>query len=582
MPKFRLRTTLVVPFVLQIISAVGLVGYFSYQNGQNAVQELEQQLRNELTLRIQQEIKSYVETPFLINGVNEIALLQGDVKVADVEGEYLFWSQLKIFPTTNLIYCGTEDGEFMGVGHSNTDRSVQLQVSNASTNYYFHYYNFDTIGNRAELKSRGDRPFDPRRRPWYRTALKRQAPTWSEIYIDFDAGLPVITASAPVYQPGTETPIGVCATDFLLTEELTSFLNQLSVGKTGETFIIDRAGHLVASSTSDADALMQGQGDEAQLMHGVESNHPLVQETARHLQAQFGSFREIRESQTLSFSIADLGRQFVQVAPFQDDRGIDWLIVVAIPESDFMAQINANTRNTAMLCLGALGVAIALGALTSRLVTRPILRVSRASDQLPQDDLNQPVGSSPILEIDTLANSFNRMAQQLKESFNALHQSEATNRAIIETIPDLIIRAKGDGTYLDIFGNDRSPVDAGLKQLSSGNTVRESLPSALAETRMNYIEQALKTGQLQIYEHQIVLNGQPRDEEVRIVVLGDDEVLIIVRNISVRKQAEKAIEQANQVLENKVAERTASLAKSQRTLEESNQELRKTLQTLEV
>ncbi|WP_421656041.1 hypothetical protein [Leptothermofonsia sp. ETS-13] len=38
--KFRLRTTLVLPFVLQIMTAVGLVGYLSFRNGQQAVNDL--------------------------------------------------------------------------------------------------------------------------------------------------------------------------------------------------------------------------------------------------------------------------------------------------------------------------------------------------------------------------------------------------------------------------------------------------------------------------------------------------------------------------------------------------------------
>ncbi|MEP6517461.1 hypothetical protein [Microcoleus vaginatus] len=38
--KLRLRTALVVPFVLQIVAAVGLVGYLSFHNGQKAVNDL--------------------------------------------------------------------------------------------------------------------------------------------------------------------------------------------------------------------------------------------------------------------------------------------------------------------------------------------------------------------------------------------------------------------------------------------------------------------------------------------------------------------------------------------------------------
>jgi hypothetical protein len=35
--KFRLRTKLVVPFVLQIVAAAGLVGYLSFHSSQKAI-----------------------------------------------------------------------------------------------------------------------------------------------------------------------------------------------------------------------------------------------------------------------------------------------------------------------------------------------------------------------------------------------------------------------------------------------------------------------------------------------------------------------------------------------------------------
>jgi hypothetical protein len=42
--KFSLRTVLIIPFVLQTVAAVGLVGYLSYKNGQQAVENLAKQV----------------------------------------------------------------------------------------------------------------------------------------------------------------------------------------------------------------------------------------------------------------------------------------------------------------------------------------------------------------------------------------------------------------------------------------------------------------------------------------------------------------------------------------------------------
>ena len=38
--KLRLRTALVVPFILQIVAAVGLVGYLSFRSGERAINDI--------------------------------------------------------------------------------------------------------------------------------------------------------------------------------------------------------------------------------------------------------------------------------------------------------------------------------------------------------------------------------------------------------------------------------------------------------------------------------------------------------------------------------------------------------------
>ncbi|MGB3405061.1 MAG: hypothetical protein WBA77_20425 [Microcoleaceae cyanobacterium] len=48
-----LRLLLVVPFVIQIIAAVGLTGFLSFRNGQRAVNDLANQLQNEVSQRVE-------------------------------------------------------------------------------------------------------------------------------------------------------------------------------------------------------------------------------------------------------------------------------------------------------------------------------------------------------------------------------------------------------------------------------------------------------------------------------------------------------------------------------------------------
>jgi signal transduction histidine kinase/DNA-binding NarL/FixJ family response regulator len=106
------------------------------------------------------------------------------------------------------------------------------------------------------------------------------------------------------------------------------------------------------------------------------------------------------------------------------------LSVVVVPEADFMAEIEANTRNTILLCLGALGLATMLGIYTSRWITEPILKLQQASEAIATGDRDRIVEVKGINELAGLARSFNQMATQLKASFTEL-EDRVTDRTVM-------------------------------------------------------------------------------------------------------------------------------------------------------
>ncbi|NJL47454.1 MAG: PAS domain S-box protein [Leptolyngbyaceae cyanobacterium SM2_5_2] len=270
----------------------------------------------------------------------------------------------------------------------------------------------------------------------------------------------------------------------------------------------------------------------------LESRDPLVQSAAQYLVNRFGGFKQI-EQQQLIFNLNGQ-RQFLEVVPFQDDFGLDWLIVVVVPEADFLAQVKANTRATAWLSIAAVSAAILLAILASRWITRPIMGVAQASGQMVEGNLLQRVEPTAIAEMNSMATAFNTMTARLHESFSALRQSEVQNRALIAAIPDLLIRAKHDGTYVNVLGRDRLQIHEPAAFLA-GTDVFSSLPLQITEKRMAAIHKALATGELQLYEQQIELDGETHHEEVRVVGFGPDEVLIMVRDITNRKRVEVAL-----------------------------------------
>lgn len=130
-----------------------------------------------------------------------------------------------------------------------------------------------------------------------------------------------------------------------------------------------------------------------------------------------------------------------------------------------------------------------------------------------------------------------RLETARQQAEDALRQSEATKQAIIQAIPDLLIRMHCDGSYVDFISNSKFNL-VNPSHTRQNINVYDILPPHLAELRMHYSQQALATGQTQIYEHEIIIEGNQYYEEVRIVPLLQSEILIMVRDITDRKQAE--------------------------------------------
>ena len=415
-----LRSILVLPFVLQIVGAVGLVGYLSFKNGQQAVNDLADDLMEKSSDLVSERLDNYLQTPQRINQINLDAIELGLLNLKDfkIAGHY-FWKQLQAYPDITYISYALKTGEYAGAGKFLAGQGVTIDELSPATSWKANTYATDSRGNRTKVAVAYD-DYQPLTEAWYEEAVKARKPIWGSVYNwdgEWDgedlAGYISITATSPIYDDKQQL-VGVIGVDHLLSS-ISDFLQQLKISPAAKIFIVERDGLLIGSSgTEKSFTLVDG---VAKRLSAINSSDPQIQATAKYLQQKFGNFQGIKkEEHKLDFQLQ--GRnQFIRVTPWKDKFGLDWLVVTTIPESDFMAQIDANTQTTIMLCFLALLIAIGLGLITSRWITQPILRLGQASVAIAQGDLSQQVKVNGIIELGVLSHSFNEMAQQLQASF---------------------------------------------------------------------------------------------------------------------------------------------------------------------
>ncbi|MEL7493452.1 MAG: response regulator [Cyanobacteria bacterium J06554_11] len=416
-----LELILVVSFVLPLTVSVGLIQYLVWKDEQRAIEQLVAQLHQAVGDRIEERMEHLTIAPQNATQRAISAIRRGDLSVDDLSGwqNYLA-DQGSYFDSLSFLYFGNRSGDYTEL----------YQQSNRPDRIVFRDGAQPEAVTRTILESEGPQtlqqltlPFDPRERPWYEAAARARKATWTNFYDFYLQGGRVqrfgirtrtlgISFVRPYYGETGEL-LGVLGADFTLLD-INNFLQNLEISPLGEAFILNRQGELIASSFIESPF-----NSKDQPLSVDETRNELIETTGDFLQQRFGGFDNITQIQSLNYQ-DESGRQMLQVRPFADDFGLDWLIVVVVPESDFTGTIRENSRMTLLLSLAILSGTVLLVGWIARRISRVILELSQASERIAEGDLSQQIPTSMVKELNTVVKAFNGMSRQLKQSYAQL------------------------------------------------------------------------------------------------------------------------------------------------------------------
>lgn len=588
----RLRTVLAVPLILHVVGAVVLVGYFSFRNGQQGVQELAHQLMSQVGQRITTKLDVYLETPHRLNRLHVSATQNGYVDVNDPDAlQRYFYMQLQNFETLSTTsFENRQTNRLLEVQHPADD---QFYVGESGSANRFTLYELDAAGKRGNLSQITDSTGFSH--PWYAEIPPAGVAVWNPVQVWRTTDDPMqLTAALPLYDEAGNLH-GIFSTGVSLAS-INQFLQTLSVSPAGQVYIVEPSGWLVASSLPEPTVVADGD-QMVRRLNAFDSQEPLIRDSINRLTEQFGSLAEINTAQFFDL-VLEREAYFSYLMPFQDEYGLEWLVVILVPKSDFMAQIYASTRRLVLLCGLALLVAIASSSIMAHWLSQPILDLNRVAKRLADGafDAWTPIEagllSRSIYELNQLTQSFDQMSEQLITTVQALKQDEQRLARFLETIPIGVAIHQADGsiyyinqsglsllqqhnvqpTEQEVLNNTYGIYRAGTDQLYPA----DQLPSARAlmgeEVATEDIEIRYRGQSIPLRVHAKPIFAPTGQIEYAVVVFED---------ITMQRQAQQILQDYSQHLEQEVAERTQALESEIQERQLIEQELTRSRNELE-
>ncbi|MGH7230686.1 MAG: cache domain-containing protein, partial [Nitrospiraceae bacterium] len=330
----------------------------------------------------------------------------------------------------------------------------------------------------------------------------------SEIYFDPSFGTHVLNVSVPIFDDEQRAPIGTVSL-LLRRDSLFHSISEVTIGATGHAMLMSSDGVPLICPVSSPEEHVVG----PDLLREMNRSHA-------------GSFVATDDSHGGRHSIVGVApvRLGEQLGP-ASLGGRKWLTFVRQDPEETYAPINQLLGQVAAYGAVVLAVLWGTGMVVARRLVRPIRLLQEGAQHIGAGSLDHQLTIHTGDEIEHLAEAFNRMAANLKQSFGQLEERmaeirrlEEKYRDLIENSPEMIHQLNKAGQFVHANQTELEKLGYTREEML-GMRLWDIVPPGREREVLAYLERLMADGKGTIETVFLTKQGAPIEVEIHSTAL---------------------------------------------------------------
>ncbi len=453
--KVPMKISLPLVFTAPVIVVVIVLSAIAYIEANSAVNDLMAQNLSQIQDYIEERLDDLLNLPSRIQRVNANLIRQEHLNLKHLRSwRMTLFEQAQAFKGLSSITWGSADGHSVGIAHHPGMDGYEFYIKDEETGPDLYEYNCDSHGRMNKYPTRVF-AYDPRNRPWYKAAIRADKSTWTDPYARMHKDRADTTLALGYAQPFRDSNgrlIGVMNAELTL-NDITHFLENLSVGRTGKAFLLDQQGRLIATSSG----VLLANTRKYPVAASASADRQIAR-AASFLEKEFESYRAIGGRYQLRLKI-NREPYLLMISPSVHATGLTWLIATLVPENDFLASIKAGRYRNIKIGVVAVSATLLFGIVLAVIALLPMLDLIGYFNKIGRGQLDHELKLEYSTEFVDLSKKINAVTADLRDRMR-LRQSlvlaqEVQQNLLPSGTPDIKgLDIAGHAAYCDETGGD--------------------------------------------------------------------------------------------------------------------------------